>query len=80
MKKAAPPRLAENLNALADLYGALGSTAKGFGVGLALANSIIEAHESALCVDSAPGKGSLFSFLLPLWTAPAGAADGAAQL
>jgi len=39
--------------------------AQGFGVGLALATSVIEAHGSALKVESEPGKGSTFSFILP---------------
>lgn len=42
-------------------------TAKGFGVGLSLAKRIVEAHDSALRVDSEPGKGSTFWFTLPLW-------------
>ena len=41
-------------------------TAKGFGVGLALSRMILEAHGSELRLNSAPGKGSRFSFpLLP---------------
>jgi signal transduction histidine kinase len=39
-------------------------TAKGFGVGLALSRMILEAHGSALELESAPGKGSRFSFVL----------------
>ena len=39
--------------------------AKGFGVGLALATSVIESHGSALKVESEPGQGSTFSFNLP---------------
>ncbi|MHB2025036.1 MAG: sensor histidine kinase [Elusimicrobiota bacterium] len=50
--------------------------AKGFGVGLSLAKGIIEAHGSELEVESEQGKGSIFSFLLPLWTA-AGEAESA---
>ncbi|MBI4346247.1 MAG: ATP-binding protein, partial [Elusimicrobia bacterium] len=41
--------------------------AKGFGVGLALANSLVGAHGSRLEIDSAPGHGSTFRFRLPLW-------------
>lgn len=40
-------------------------TAKGFGVGLTLARMILEAHETALVLESALGKGSRFSFRLP---------------
>jgi signal transduction histidine kinase len=43
------------------------ATAGGFGVGLSLARRIVEAHDSELTVDSEPGKGSTFSFSLPLW-------------
>jgi signal transduction histidine kinase len=42
-------------------------TLRGFGIGLSLARQIIEAHGSALDLESSPGKGSRFSFLLPLW-------------
>lgn len=41
--------------------------AKGFGVGLALARSIVEAHGARLELDSAPGRGSRFSLELPRW-------------
>jgi signal transduction histidine kinase len=47
---------------------------KGFGIGLSLANQILEAHGSRLELESSPGKGSRFSFLLPVWN---GAAAGA---
>ncbi|MBI5201091.1 MAG: HAMP domain-containing histidine kinase [Elusimicrobia bacterium] len=43
-------------------------TAKGFGVGLALANSLVQAHGSRLDIDSEPQKGSTFRFTLPSWT------------
>jgi signal transduction histidine kinase len=39
-------------------------TAKGFGVGLALSRMVLEAHGSDLALESAPGKGSRFSFVL----------------
>ena len=40
-------------------------TVKGFGVGLSLAQQIIEAHDSSIEIEGGPGKGSRFSFLLP---------------
>lgn len=41
--------------------------AKGFGIGLSLARSIIEAHGGLMDLESEPGRGSKFFFLLPLW-------------
>jgi PAS domain S-box-containing protein len=38
----------------------------GFGIGLYLAHSIIERHGGKLTLDSHPGKGSTFTFLLPM--------------
>ncbi len=43
-------------------------TAQGFGVGLTFARTILEAHGSSLKVKSSPGRGSRFSFKLPLGT------------
>jgi two-component system sensor histidine kinase VicK len=43
--------------------------AKGFGIGLSLAKSIITAHGGELDLESEVGKGSTFSFTLPLWVA-----------
>ncbi|RBQ06663.1 PAS domain-containing sensor histidine kinase [Pedobacter miscanthi] len=37
----------------------------GFGIGLYLANSIIELHGGKLSLESEPGSGSTFTFLLP---------------
>lgn len=39
---------------------------KGTGFGLPLVNEIIEAHGAQIKVESAPGKGSCFSFILPV--------------
>ncbi|MBS1529030.1 MAG: PAS domain-containing protein [Bacteroidetes bacterium] len=38
----------------------------GFGIGLYLSNEIIQRHKGKLWVKSAPNKGSIFSFSLPL--------------
>jgi len=42
--------------------------AKGFGVGLALSRMILDAHHTALELDSEPGKGSRFFFALKAWS------------
>ena len=41
--------------------------AKGFGIGLSLAKSIVAAHGGRIELESAVGRGSTFSFTLPLW-------------
>jgi signal transduction histidine kinase len=41
-------------------------TAKGFGIGLSLAQQIVEAHGSGIEIEGGPGKGSRFSFLLKI--------------
>ena len=38
----------------------------GAGLGLAIVKAIVEAHEGRVWADSEPGKGSVFSFTLPL--------------
>lgn len=52
--------------------------ARGFGIGLSMSRSIIEAHGGRIEVDSEPGKGSTFSFLLPVWVADGQADRGGA--
>ncbi len=39
--------------------------AKGFGVGLALSQALLAAHGTELKVESVPGQGARFSFVLP---------------
>ncbi len=51
--------------------GDLGFKSCGLGLGLSTAASILEAHGSKIRVESAPGKGSTFSFLLPIVENPA---------
>lgn len=41
-------------------------TFPGFGIGLFIASEIIQRHEGKIEVKSEPGKGSIFSFYLPL--------------
>jgi signal transduction histidine kinase len=40
------------------------------GLGLAIAQRIVELHGSALDVRSRPGEGTTFAFGLPVWSAP----------
>jgi signal transduction histidine kinase len=39
---------------------------KGSGLGLALVKHIVEAHKGKIQLDSAPGRGSKFTVLIPL--------------
>ncbi|MGB2665086.1 MAG: HAMP domain-containing sensor histidine kinase [Candidatus Acidiferrum sp.] len=41
-------------------------TTSGMGLGLAIAKRFIEAHRGKIWVESEPGRGSTFAFLLPL--------------
>jgi two-component system, OmpR family, sensor kinase len=46
-------------------------TSEGAGLGLAIAQTIVQLHRSRLEIESIPGRGSVFGFRLPLYDAPA---------
>lgn len=58
----------ENLNKIFDRFYQVDSldNQKGTGIGLALAKSIIEAHQGKICAQSREGKGTTFVVELPL--------------
>jgi PAS domain S-box-containing protein len=59
----------ENLSKVFDRYWQASETSKaGMGLGLSIAKGIVEAHGGKIWVDSELGKGSSFSFTLPLAT------------
>jgi signal transduction histidine kinase len=43
---------------------------RGVGLGLSIARGIVEAHSGRIWVDSEPGRGSVFCFVLPLTDPP----------
>lgn len=59
-----------DLNAVFDEFyrvdNAINQQLKGSGLGLTLVRNIIEAHKGRVWVKSSPGKGSTFSFTLPI--------------
>lgn len=44
---------------------AAGKLAQGTGLGLSIVKTIVDAHSGLLEVESAPGRGSVFRFVLP---------------
>jgi signal transduction histidine kinase len=60
-------RIPEIFEPFHQLDGASTRYHQGMGLGLALAQSIIEAHGSSITVNSQVGRGSCFAFSLPYW-------------
>jgi two-component system phosphate regulon sensor histidine kinase PhoR len=46
--------------------GRIGTKIEGFGLGLAAVKAIVEAHGGKVLVQSEPGKGSVFTVILPM--------------
>jgi signal transduction histidine kinase len=67
VKDQGPGIAPEDLPHLFEIYyrGADAEKERGFGVGLATVKRIIDAHGGRIRVESAPGRGAVFSFTLP---------------
>lgn len=63
-------RLAEIFEAFHQLDGSATRRYGGTGLGLALVQKIVEAHQTGVLVTSEVGKGSCFQFSLPVFVAP----------
>ena len=47
------------------LYPGQGLQEKGMGLGLWIANTFVKLHDGSIIVESKPGKGSVFTVIIP---------------
>ena len=73
-----PDQISLLFNKFTQVERAIGGGYKGTGLGLAICKQILSLHGSSIAVDSAPGRGARFHFLLPEWTGGPSRAGGAA--
>jgi signal transduction histidine kinase len=59
-------RIAEIFEPFHQLDGSVTRRYSGTGLGLAMVHRILEAHEASMAVESSPGKGTRFTFSLPV--------------
>jgi signal transduction histidine kinase len=75
----APEDLPRLFQAFSQLPPAPGKRRIGTGLGLVISRSIVEAHGGRMEVESTPGRGSTFAFVLPSGSAEAEASSPAAM-
>jgi len=61
----------ENIQRIFDPFFTTKPVGKGTGLGLAIAYGIVQKHRGRIEVDSAPGRGTTFTIMLPVDPAPA---------
>ena len=61
-----PSKLENIFKPFEQVEGAIDRTFGGTGLGLAISRQLVELHNGTISVESTPGKGSVFTFCLPL--------------